>query len=211
MVTITVTHYIMNGLDYIMSTKKDEKNEHTPIVESQSNNRQQQRELHEQQEAVSRSLDETKRNIRQASEEAKREIPKYDRVVKDYQNQSIDATREIAETYLDSQKQTINSLQSAWNENLQQAQNWWARQFQPQLAADIFTRSVSSYADASIAISRIANDMVFANMEAATHLLNHARDNSKELAKISSSVAGTYNSISTEARQRLTSEEERRR
>jgi phytoene dehydrogenase-like protein len=196
-----------------MSTKKDEKNERTSTVENQSDNRQQQqqRELHEQQEAVSRSLDETKRNIRQASEEAKREIPKYDRVVKDYQNQSIDATREIAETYLDSQKQTINSLQSAWNENLQQAQDWWANQFQPQLAADIFTRSASSYADASMAMSRIANDMVFANMEAATHLLNHARDNSKELARISSSVAGTYNSISTEARQRLSAAEEERR
>ncbi len=193
-----------------MSTKKDEKNERASTVENRSDN-QQQRELHEQQEAVSRSLDETKRNIRQASEEAKREIPKYDQVVKNYQNQSIDATREIAETYLDSQKQTINSLQSAWNENLQQAQNWWARQFQPQLAADIFTRSASSYADASMAMSRIANDMVFANMEAATHLLNHARDNSKELAKISSSVAGTYNSISAEARQRLSAAEEERR
>jgi hypothetical protein len=53
--------------------------------------------------------------------------------------------------------------------------------------------------------------MVFANMEAATLLLNHARDNSKELAKISSSLAGTYDRISTESSQRFSADEERRR
>src|ERR687896_1054269 len=68
----------------------------------------------QQQDAVNRSIDETKDNIRRAIEEVRRETPRYSQTVTDFQNETADATREIADNFLDSQKEVINSLQSAW-------------------------------------------------------------------------------------------------
>jgi hypothetical protein len=43
-----------------------------------------------------------------------RETPRYSQIVTDFQNKTAEATREIADNFLDSQKEVINSMQSAW-------------------------------------------------------------------------------------------------
>ena len=48
-----------------------------------------------------------------STNETGREIPRYTQAVNDYQDQTIQATREITDNYIESQKQIINSLQSA--------------------------------------------------------------------------------------------------
>ena len=71
-------------------------------------------------ESVNRSLDEAKDNIRKSIDESKNQIPKYNNIVNSYQEQSLQTAREISEEYIDSQKEIISSLQSAWrpiNEN----------------------------------------------------------------------------------------------
>ena len=77
----------------------------------QENSNAQQQQQHE---AAIRSIDETKDNIRKAIEEVRRETPKYSQTITDFQNETADATREIADNFLDSQKEVINSIQYAW-------------------------------------------------------------------------------------------------
>ena len=71
-------------------------------------------------ESVNRSLDEAKDNIKKSIDESKNQIPRINNIVNSYQEQSLQTAREISEEYIDSQKEIISSLQSAWrpiNEN----------------------------------------------------------------------------------------------
>jgi len=58
----------------------------------------------QQQYAVNRALDDTRDNIRRSIDEARSQIPRYTQSVNDYQEQTIQASREIAENYIESQK-----------------------------------------------------------------------------------------------------------
>ena len=66
------------------------------------------------QESVNQSFDETKDNIKKSLDESKKQIPKINDSVNNYQEQSLQTAKEISEEYLDSQKEVVNSLQSAW-------------------------------------------------------------------------------------------------
>ena len=83
----------------------------------------------------------------------------------------------------------------------------------PQAMADLYTRMAGSFADVTLATTRMANNMMFANIEAARTTMNHARDNAREMARISAGFVETFgqasSSLSREARQRT--EDERRR
>src|SRR3712207_1673726 len=74
----------------------------------------QQQGQQQQHQATIRSIDETKNNIQQATQELRRETPRYSQAITDSQNQTADATQEIAHSFLDTQKEIINSFQSAW-------------------------------------------------------------------------------------------------
>src|ERR687892_2848812 len=77
----------------------------------------------QQHEATIRSIDDTKNNIHQALEEVKRETPRYSQAVTDFQVQTVDATHEIANNFLDSQKEVISSIKSAWTPVVQRITN----------------------------------------------------------------------------------------
>jgi flagellar biosynthesis GTPase FlhF len=190
-----------------MASRKDEKEE--PEKKSAENsgrsgsskNPQQRPEMQKPEAtAAARSIDETKQNIREAMEEARKEIPRYNPVVNDYQNQTIDATRDITESYLDSQRQAINSMQSSWMQVMQQQQqlSWWGWRWgwgmpiSPQAVADLYTKLAGSFADAAISATRMASKMMFANIEAAKTAMTNARDNTKEMARIATDFSGTF-------------------
>jgi len=66
------------------------------------------------QDAINRSIDETKDHVSRAMDEVKREAPRYSQTITDFHNETTEAMREITVTFLDSQKEVINSMQSAW-------------------------------------------------------------------------------------------------
>ena len=68
----------------------------------------------QQQDAINRSIDETKDNVSRAIDEVRRETPRYSQIITDFHNETVEATREITVTFLDTQKEVINSMQSAW-------------------------------------------------------------------------------------------------
>jgi hypothetical protein len=75
-------------------------------------------------------LDETKNRITQTTKKVQREIPQYSHILGDIQEETIRAAREIADNYIESQKEIINIYQSVWTPFLENANSrfwnyWW--------------------------------------------------------------------------------------
>jgi hypothetical protein len=156
-------------------------------------NDQQHQQQEEQHYAINRALDETKDNIRRTTDEARNQIPRYTQAVNDYQEQTIQAAREIADNYLDSQREIINSFQSAWIPQIENANrvflsNWMS----PRQATELYANMVSSFANNMIAITNLANNIIFANMEAFKTSIQQAKDNTKEFSRIGVNTAKTF-------------------
>jgi len=148
-------------------------------------------------QTVNRALDETRDNIRRSTDEARREIPRYTQAVNEYQEQTIQAAREIADNYIESQKEIINSLQSAWLPQIDAANRVFVSSWlSPRHLADTYARAVSSFVDNTIAATRVANNAVFANMEAFKTSIQNARDNAKEFSRIGVNSARTFEQTS---------------
>lgn len=76
----------------------------------------------------------------------------------------------------------------------------------PKTMAELYSRMATTFSDTTIATSRIANKMMFANLEVYTITLNHARDSAKEMARISTDLLDAIDrtSIETAERSRMT-------
>ena len=144
----------------------------------------------QQQAGINRALDETRDNIRRSIDEAKSQIPRYTQTTIEYQEQTVQASREIADNFLESQKDIINSLQSAWLpqiEAINRALTWtW---MSPRYFAHIYTNMISNFADNIVATTRLLNNMVFTNMKASRTTIQQARDNVKEFSRIAVNAA----------------------
>ena len=143
-------------------------------------------------ESVNRSLDEAKDNIRKSIDESKNQIPKYNNIVNSYQEQSLQAAKEISEEYIDSQKEIISSLQSAWrpiNENYSSIVTSFSS---PDAVAKAYTRFVSNWADNAVSAIRLTNNVIFSNLDSMKSVLQQAKDNSKHLSNLSVNTAKTF-------------------
>jgi hypothetical protein len=155
----------------------------------------------QQHEATIRSIDMTKDNIRRSIEEVRRETPRYSQTVTDFQNEAADASVEIADNFLESQKEVINSMQSGWTpmaERIGQAAHYWTTTgmmmpfFSPREMADIYARTIGAMAEAYVASTRMATNMLFAGLEATRATTNYTRQNAKEASRITSNTARAF-------------------
>jgi ElaB/YqjD/DUF883 family membrane-anchored ribosome-binding protein len=148
-------------------------------------------------QTVNRALDETKDNIRKSTDEARKEIPRYTQAVNEYQEQTIQAAREIADNYIESQKQIINSMQSACLPQIEQVNRMFTASWvSPRHIVDNYSRVVSSVADNTIAVTRLVNNAIFANLEAFKTSIQNARDNVKEFSRIGVNSTKTFEQVS---------------
>jgi hypothetical protein len=137
----------------------------------------------------------------------RRETPRYSQTVTDLQNETAEATREIADNFLDSQKEVINSMQSAWTPFAERTSSgssgndywimgmippWSWIGMSPRDMADVYARSISAMTDSVAAGTRMATNMMFAGIEASRATTNYARHNSKEIARITSNTARIF-------------------
>jgi hypothetical protein len=153
----------------------------------------------EQQQSINRSLDETKNNIRRATDEARKDIPHYTQAVNEYQEETIQAARQMADNYLESQREIINSMQSALVPPIEAANravtsNWTT----PRHVTEHYARLVSAFADNTIAVTKLVNNAIFANLEAFKRSVQTARDNVKEFSRIGVNNAKTLEQVARE-------------
>src|SRR5215208_237831 len=148
----------------------------------------------EQQQAVNKALDETKDEIKVATREAAKEIPQYTQKLGDLQEQTILTTREIADNYIESQKEIISIYQSVWTPFVENANsrfwNYWS--ISPKGMAETYGTVVSSYADNVIAATRLTNNAVSANMELFSTALQRTKDNSREFSRLEVNAAKVF-------------------
>ncbi len=153
--------------------------------------------LAEQHHLVDKALDETRDNIRRTTDEARRDIPRNTQALNDYQEQAIQATREITDSYLESQKEIIKSFQSTWVPYVENSYGvFWNNWVSPRRAAEIYTRTVSNFADNVISTTRLANNAMFANMEAFKTFVQREKDDVKEFSRIGVNTAKTFEQTS---------------
>jgi hypothetical protein len=152
----------------------------------------------DQQEVIDKALDQTREDIRKSVDEAKREIPRYTRAINEYQEQTIEATRELADNFVVSQKEIINSFQSAWAPYIEN----YTRNVNTYLSSgrisEVYTNTTRSYADNIFTVTRLTNNVIFGYAEAVKNSLQQAKNNAKELSRIGVNAAKTFEQTSKE-------------
>ena len=168
-----------------MAARKHDKKEENSI-ETHSITEQQFQQ--EQQQAVNKVLDETRDNIKKTTNEARKEIPRYTQIVNDYQENTIQAIREITDNFVDSQKDIIVNSFRLWSD--------WITS--PRQVAENYGKIVSSFADNAVAATRVLNNTVFANLDSVNKSVQHTTENVKELSKIGANTVKTFQQVSSE-------------
>ena len=174
---------------------------------------------HEQHQATVRSIDETKDNIHRAIDEVRKETPRYAQTITDFQNEAADASTEIADNFLESQKEVINSMQTAWDSMSQGTgvgggrgggNNYWTGGmmqggtmmpfffFSPEQMTNIYARTIGAMAEAYAASTRMATNVLFAGLEVTRATTNYARQNAKEASRITSNTARAFGQAARE-------------
>jgi hypothetical protein len=167
-----------------MSTKKQDKKEDSNETHSITEQQFQQ----EQQQAVNKVIDETRDNIKKTTNEARKEIPRYTQIVNDYQENTIQAIREITDDYVESQKDILMNSFQIWS-------NWTVS---PRQMAESYGKIVSSFADNAVAATRVINNTVFANIDSVNTSVQHTKENVKELSKIGANTVKTFQQVSSD-------------
>ena len=165
-----------NNNDDINTISNNNKASFSYNTNTQNNNQQQQ----DFNESVNRALDQTKDNINRSIDESKKQIPHYNNIVNNYQEQTLQAVKEITENYIESQKTIIKSIQSAWgpyHQNINTSINTWNS---PEAAANAYSRFVSNVADNTVTYLRTTNNLVFASLDAYKTTMQHAKENTKQ-------------------------------
>jgi hypothetical protein len=204
-----------------MASRKDNRKDEpaTTKAEEPLSISQQQKE-EEIREAIVDAFDEAKDNTQKAVKEAKKEIPRYTEAINNYQEQTLEAAREIAENYIDSQKEIINSFQqTTWASQIGNAyQTFWSNwMLSPKKMTKTYANMVSHYLDNTFTAARLANNMTFVNMKAFKTTMQQTKDNAKEFsriavnnAKIFEQAAGEYITSSNQLRSSVERESQKK-
>jgi hypothetical protein len=177
------------GITINMSSKKEQESN---ITTSSSQLKK------DQQEVIDKALDQTREDIRKSVDEAKREIPRYTRAINEYQEQTIEATRELADNFVVSQKEIINSFQSAWAPYIENYTRNVNTYLSPGRISEVYTNTTRSYADNIFTVTRLTNNVIFGYAEAVKNSVQQAKNNAKELSRIGVNAAKTFEQTSKE-------------
>src|SRR5688500_1693593 len=171
-----------------MSTKRHDKKEEEDPNETHSITTEQQFQQEQQQQAVNKVLDETRDNIKKTTNEATKEIQRYKQIVNDYQENTIQAIREITDNYVESQKDILTN-------SFQLCSNWTVS---PRQLAENYGKIVSRFADNAVAATRVINNTLFTNLDCVNTSVQHTKESVKELSKIGANTVKTFQQVTSD-------------
>jgi hypothetical protein len=141
----------------------------------------------DQQEAINKTFDQTRNNVKKTVSEAQKDVSNYSRQMINLQETAFEAARDIADNYIESQREIINSFnQSIWApyvENVVNRTSGFPEMCSP-LRAETYGNTLTNMVNNFVTATRIANKTVFANAELINTSLQQTRDNVRELSKI---------------------------
>jgi hypothetical protein len=144
------------------------------------------------QESVNQSFDETKDNIKKSIDESRKQIPRINNIVNSYQEESLKTAKEISEEYIDSQKDVVNSLQSAWRPYNEIYNGLVTNFYSPEAAINAYTRFVSNVADNTVSVMRVSNNVIFSTLDACKPLLQQTKDVSRHISNMGVNTARVF-------------------
>jgi anion-transporting ArsA/GET3 family ATPase len=157
-----------------------------------SNNTNEHNNNNDFQESVNRSFDETKDNIKKSIDESRNQIPRINSIVNSYQEQSLQTAKEISEEYIDSQKEVVNSLQSAWRPYNEAFNGLVTNFYSPDAAINAYTRFVSTVADNTVSAIRLSNNVIFSTLDAWKPVLQQTKDFARHISNTGVNAARTF-------------------
>jgi hypothetical protein len=127
--------------------------------------------------AVIKVSEESKKTIERNTDEVRNQIPRYTHAINDTQKQTAQATKALAENYLEIQKQAINSFQSIFIPYFENVQNQlWSNQHVFRSMQEMYSTLVSNYTESVLAFSKLWNDIAFSNAGLFRSATNKADD-----------------------------------
>ncbi|MGA7542348.1 MAG: hypothetical protein WBW34_04720 [Nitrososphaeraceae archaeon] len=155
----------------------------------------------EQQEAINRTFDQTRSNIKRTVNEAQKDISNYAQQVINLQERAFEITRDIADDYIESQKEIINSFNhSIWTpyiENVVNRTSGLSGVFSPS-RAEVYGNTFTNIVDNFVTATRLANKTIFANAELINTSLQQTRNNVREFSKIGVNAAKNIHQTTNE-------------
>ena len=123
--------------------------------------------LEEQHQSINKALDDTKDGINRSIEEAGKNISRNNaQAIKDYQLQTIQAFGKIMDSYLQSQKEMINSFQSTWSPYIENAYKaFYTFHPSPQRISEIYINTINSFANNLVAMTKLVNDAMYSSFD----------------------------------------------
>jgi len=173
-----------------MSKKTETNQNHSSYTNEQINNNN--NNVNDFNESVNRSLDETKDNIKKSIDESRNQIPRINSIVNSYQEESLQTAKEISEEYIDSQKQVVNSLQSAWRPYNEAFNGFVTNFFTPDAAVKAYTTFVSTVADNTVSAIRLSNNVIFSTLDAWKPVLQQTKDVSRHISNMGVNTARVF-------------------
>jgi hypothetical protein len=170
----------------------------------QNNNQIFNRVVEETTQSLNQVFEESKKSIERNINEAKNQIPVYTKTINEVQEQAVQATRDITENYLDYQKQAIDSFQSIVTPYIENVNNQlWNNQDIFRRIPEIYSKMANNYAENSVALSRLINNIAFSNVDIVKSVINNTKEQSKQFAEIGKRNARVYESVERDNRNSL--------
>ena len=155
---------------------------------------QQQQQAQRLQESTERMLDETKQNIQRSLEEARSQIPRYNQAIHNYQEQVVNATGEIATSYIDTQNAIIHAFNASVAPYFENIQNTYRQYYSinPQNVQEFYSQTISNIANNSVTVVRLVNNTIFTNFDLLKTSWQQATDNAREISRVTSNTARAF-------------------
>jgi hypothetical protein len=155
----------------------------------------------EQQETVNRAFDQTRDNIKKTVNEARKDVSMYSEQFTNLQERAIETTRDIADTYIESQREIFNSYnQLVWTTYVEQVANrataFHGAFYSPR--AEAYANTVGIMIDNFVTATRMMNKTVFGNAGLINTSLQQASDNAREYSRIGISAAKNIHETANE-------------
>lgn len=156
---------------------------------SSSSSKEERKTQAREERAIDRAIEETKDNANKVIREVRRDVPENTATFHDYQEQHLRAVRDMANDFLDSQKEIAKSLQAAYrpiaNNGFASMMLWpAAAALSPNTWVDSYVKAATNMADLAVAAVRLQNDLTVEAIESTRIFTDTARKNAKELGQL---------------------------
>jgi murein L,D-transpeptidase YafK len=162
-----------------MASNREERKDDSTISSLSSEKQQQ-----EIREAIVDAFDEAKGNTERALTEAKKEVPRCREAINNHQEKTLEAAKEIADYYIDSQKEIFNLFQQSARMSILSRNEYgtfwlnWTSSVTKRMT-ETYAKIVSGYLGSILAATTLMNNMISVNMEACNASLQQANEFSK--------------------------------